>query len=128
MLTQKSLKQLLAFLNLYQHVKKQFIRSVHSWDSQFLKPMTKLATYIFDRAQPKFFDQFLISTNLHWKAKSHAISLISSADIGDLLKIFQSDWLRAFWPIPQNSFPKYWICMQTQQAIQILIIEQIGKN
>ena len=46
--------------------------------------MTKLTTSTFDHAQPKTFDQLLISMNLYQHAKSHAISLICFRDIDDL--------------------------------------------
>ena len=39
--------------------------------------------------------------NLYQHAKNEAVSLISSGKIIDL-KILQSDWLRAFWPISQE--------------------------
>ena len=39
--------------------------------------------------------------NLYQHAKNEAVSSIGSAQIIDL-KILQSDWLRAFWPIPQE--------------------------
>ena len=53
--TQKPLNQFLAFLNLYQHTKNQFIQSVHFLDGQFQSPMTRLATPIFDHDHPKNF-------------------------------------------------------------------------
>ena len=36
--------------------------------------------------------------NLYQHAKNEAVSMICSEEIVDL-KILQSDWLRAFWPI-----------------------------
>ena len=60
--------------------------------------------------------------NLYQHAKNDAVLWICSGDI----KILQSDWLRAFWPISQEKdFSKYRICARTQQIIQIFIIEQI---
>ena len=50
-------------------------------------------------------------------SKNEAASYICSAEIADL-KILQSDWLRAFWPIsPEQDFFQYWICAGTQQII-----------
>ena len=50
---------------------------------------------------PIFFNQLLISMNLYENAKHQAFSLFCSRDIVDL-KILQSGWLRAFWPISQE--------------------------
>ena len=49
----------------------------------------------------KIFDQLLIFVNLYQHTKNEAISSICSGEIVDL-KILQSDWLRAFWPISQE--------------------------
>ena len=46
----------------------------------------------------KNFDQLLIFVNLYHHAKNEAVSSICSGEKGDL-KILQSDWSRAFWPI-----------------------------
>ena len=47
--------------------------------------------------------------------KNEAVSSICSGEIVDL-KILQSDWLRAFWPISQKQdFSQYGICAGTQQ-------------
>ena len=48
-----------------------------------------------------FFIQLLISMNLYQHAKNQAFSLFCSRDIVGL-KILQSDWSRAFWPIYQE--------------------------
>ena len=50
-----------------------------------------------------FLNQLLISINLHQheKKKNQAFLSFCSRDIADL-KILQSDWLRAFWPISQE--------------------------
>ena len=50
---------------------------------------------------PIVFDQRLISMNLYHHAKIQAFSSFSSRDTVDL-KILQSDWLKAFWPISQE--------------------------
>ena len=52
-------------------------------------------------ANQTIFDQLLIFVNLYQHAKNEAVSSIGSGQIIDL-KILQSDWLRAFWPIPQE--------------------------
>ena len=46
----------------------------------------------------KLFGQLAIFVNLDQHAKNEAVSSICSGEIVDL-KILQSDWLRAFWPI-----------------------------
>ena len=82
--TQKSLKLLLAFLNLHQHAKNQFIPSTHSWDTVNFRvlwpgwphPSLTMPT-------PKFFDQLLIYVNLCQHVKNQAISLICSGDMVD---------------------------------------------
>ena len=72
---------------------------------------------------PIFFNQLLISKNLHQYAKNQAFSLFYSRDIVNL-KILQSDWLRAFWPISQETeFSKVWdFCKNTAKIIQFLYI------
>ena len=53
--------------------------------------------------------------NLHQRDKNEAVSSICSGEILDL-KILQSDWLRAFWPISQEKvFQKSRISAETQQ-------------
>ena len=49
----------------------------------------------------KNLNQLLIFVNLYQRAKNEAISSICSGRIV-VLKILQSDWLRAFWPISQE--------------------------
>ena len=44
------------------------------------------------------FDQLSIFVNLYQHAKNEAVLTICSGEIVDL-KIMQSDWLRAFWPL-----------------------------
>ena len=67
----------------------------------------------------KIFNQLLIFASLYQHAKNEAASSICSGEIFDL-KILQSDWLRAFWPISQEQdFPKHRICLGTQQIINI---------
>ena len=61
------------------------VHSIHSFlrYSQSQSPITRLATPIFEHAQPKFFDQLLIYANLYSHAKNQAILLICSKDIVD---------------------------------------------
>ena len=55
----------------------------------------------------KIFNQLLIFENLYQHTKNKAMSLICSGKIVDL-KILQSDWLGAFWPISQEQdFSQY---------------------
>ena len=49
----------------------------------------------------KIFHQLLMFLNLHQHAKNEAVSLICSGEMVDL-KILQSEWLTAFWPISQE--------------------------
>ena len=49
----------------------------------------------------KNLNQLLIFVNLYQRTKNEAISSICSSRIV-FLKILQSDWLRAFWPISQE--------------------------
>ena len=47
------------------------------------------------------FDQLLIFVDLYWHAKNEAVSSICSGEIVDI-KILQSVWLTAFWPISRE--------------------------
>ena len=49
----------------------------------------------------KIFNQLLIFANFYQHAENEAVSSICSGEIVHL-KIMQSDWLRAFWPISQE--------------------------
>ena len=70
---------------------------------------------------PIFFNQLLISMNLHQYAKDQAFSSLCSRDIISL-KILQSDWSRAFWPISQEpEFSQVWdLCKNTANIIKCL--------
>ena len=59
-----------------------------------------MATPIFDHTQVNIFQSTLISLNLHQYAKNQASSFCSRDIVN--LKVLQSDWLRAFWPISQE--------------------------
>ena len=74
-ITQKSLKSILAFLNLHRHAKNQFIPSTHSGDKDNLRvlwlgwphPSLTMPT-------PKFFNQLLIYVNLYKHVKNQTVS------------------------------------------------------
>ena len=59
--TQQSVKELFAFLNLQQHIKNQFIPSIHSWDTFNL---IRVVTHFVMVPTQKYFDQLLIYVNL----------------------------------------------------------------
>ena len=75
----------------------------------------------FTTPTPIFFSQLLISMNLYEHAKNQTFSLICSRDIVDL-KILQSDWSRAFWPISQEQdFSQAWdLCKNTANITKFL--------
>ena len=55
-----------------------------------------------------FFNKLLISINLYQRAKNQAFSSLCSGDVVNL-KILQSGWSRAFWPISQEpDFYQVW--------------------
>ena len=58
-------------------------------------------TLIFDHAHQKPFNQLLTFVNLYQHIKNEAVSSICSGEMLDL-KIPQSEWLRAFWPVSQE--------------------------
>ena len=63
------------------------------------------------------FNQLLISIYQH--AKKYAFSLFFSRDIVDLDIVDIVDWLRAFWPISEESdFSQIWdLCKKTENNI-----------
>ena len=63
--------------------------------------MTRVVAPILTMLTQKFLHQLLTFINLYELAKNQAISTFSSRDIVHL-KILQSDWLSAFWPISQE--------------------------
>ena len=87
-LTKKSSNQLLAFLNLYQHAKVQFIPSVHSWDSV------------------KFKDHVQTTESLSTCTNTGIPSVYSSDTV--IFRVSSPDWPHSFlisWPCsPQNIF------------------------
>ena len=82
--TQKSLKQLLAFLNLYQHLKNLPTPSVHSWDTVSFRILQPDWPHPFlTTPTQNIFDQLLIYVKLYQHAKNQVISFISSGDMID---------------------------------------------
>ena len=75
--TQKSSKYVLAFLNLHQHVKNQFVASILSWDTVNFEVLWPDWPLIFDYAHPKILWLLLnlckfVST---WKKSGYSIDL-----------------------------------------------------
>ena len=63
-------------------------------------------TLIFDQGKPKTFQSTFNFCEFVSTCKNEVVSSIYSAEMLHL-KILQSEWLRAFWPISQeNIFPK----------------------
>ena len=95
-------KQLLAFLNFYQHTKNQFIPLVPFTDTaNFSVVRPDWPQPFLTKLTPIFFKQLLISINLYQHAKNNAFSSMCSGDRVNL-KILQYDWPRVFWPIFQE--------------------------
>ena len=91
-----------------QHAKNLLIPSVHSSDTinfRFQRP--DWPHPFLNMPNQKIFNQLLIFMNLYQHAKNEAVSPPCSGEIVDL-KILESHWLRAFWPISQKQvFSKY---------------------
>ena len=76
--------------------------------SQFYNPQIRLATPIFDNAQPKKFQSTLNFYEFKSTWKNDLVSSICSGEMVHL-KLLETDWLRAFWPIAQDkTFSKRW--------------------
>ena len=93
----KIVKVTFSFLNLYQHTKNQFILFISPWHTTNFGVMGKECPH----PTLIFFYQLVIFMNLYQHAKNQGFSSSCSRDIVDL-KILQSDWLWAFWPIVQE--------------------------
>ena len=98
-------------------------KSVHSINSflrysQFLSPLTRLATHISPHANQKFFGQLFVYMNLYQHAKNQAISLTCSGDMVDS-KILESNWMRTLWHISKEpEFSQIWdLCRHTANNI-----------
>ena len=87
----------MAFLNLHQHTKNQFIPSIHSWDTVNFRVLWPNWPDPFLPVPTQIFFDLLIYVNFYQYPKDQAISLICSRDRVDW-KILQLDWLRIFWP------------------------------
>ena len=112
--TQKPLDQLLAFLNLYQLAKNQFIPFIHFWDIQSILESCDQTGHTYFQPCPTQtflinFDNFDNFCELYQYAKNEGVSLHCSGETADL-KILQYDWLRAF---SNKIFPIYRICAGT---------------
>ena len=99
MLTPKIFNHLLICVKLYQHAKNQFHQLFLEIQS-VLESRDQIDQTSFWPC-PKFCNQLLIFVNLYQHAKNEPISSICSGEIFDL-KIPQSEWLKAFWPISQE--------------------------
>ena len=109
----KIVKVTFSFLNLYQHTKNQFILFISPWHTTNFRVLGKECPH----PTPIFFNQLVIFMNLYQHAKNQAFSSSCSRDVVDL-KILQSDWPRAFWPIAQEpDFSQNRICARIQQII-----------
>ena len=73
----------------------QLVPSVLSWDTVNVRVQRPDWPHSF-LTMP--YQKLLIFVNLYQHAKNEAVSLIYSGEMLDL-KILQSEWLRAFWPI-----------------------------
>ena len=109
--------RLLICMNLYQHAKTSYFNLFILEISQFQSPVTRLPEPILDHGQPKNFRSTFNFCQFVSTSKNEAISSICSRKIVDL-KILQSDWLRAFWPIYQEQGFSHRIYAETKQIIQ----------
>ena len=79
-----------------------YIPSVHSSDTvNFRVPRPDWPHSFLTMPHQKLFNQLLIFVNLYQHAKNEAVSYICSEEMLHL-KISQSEWLQAFWPISQE--------------------------
>ena len=117
--SQKLLKKLLAFLNLYQQTKNQFMQLTTSWDTanfRVLRPEW--------HSHPNIFQS---TFSFHESASTSKIRLFHQFFLEIVnLKIVQVDWSKAFSPISQEpDFPKCRICARIQQLIKFFATDQI---
>ena len=101
----KTFNYLLICMNLYQTAKNQLIPSTQSWDTVKFRVQYQIGhAHILTMPNYKIFEH-LIFVNLYQYAKNETVLSICSEEIIDL-KILQSDWLRAFWPVSEGQdFP-----------------------
>ena len=105
MINPETFNHLLICVKLCQHANKS-VNSISSFIrlryNQFQSSETRLATPIFDDAQPKhFWSAFNFCKFVSICKKNEAVSLICSGET-IVVKILQSKWLIAFWPIAQE--------------------------
>ena len=82
---QKTLNQLLAFLNLHQHAKNQLIPSAHFLDTFNFSDLWPDWSHPFlTMPNQNIFNQHLIFANLYQHAKDETVWLIYSREIVDL--------------------------------------------
>ena len=110
------------FLNFYQHTKNQLSPLNPSWGTTNFSVLRPEWPHPFLTTPTSiFFHQLLISMNLHQYPKNQDFSSFCSRDIANL-KISQSDWLRAFWPMSQEpDFSQVWdLCKNTENITKFL--------
>ena len=100
--TQKSLRQLLGFMNLYQHVKNHFIH-LFVFKIQSICPVSRVSCpdwpQPFLTMPPKNFDQLLIFKNLYERTKNQLIPPVHSSDTVNFRDPSQD------WPHPLLTMP-----------------------
>ena len=114
--TQKSLNQLLAFLNLHQHAKNQFIPSIHSWDTANFRVLWPDWPHPFlTMPTQKISDQLLICVNLYQHVKNRFIPYVHSSDSVSF-RVPWLDWPHPFLTMPTpNNFNQLLTCMNLYQ-------------
>ena len=101
---QRLLMQILNFLTFYQHIKIELTLFIPFWDTanfsilrpQWPQPFLTIPTTIFSNHP-------LVSINLNQNEKTHAFSSFYFKDSVNL-KIMQSDWSTAFWPLSEEPY------------------------
>ena len=98
--TQKSIKLLLAFLNLFQHAKNQLNSSIYSWDKADFRTLwhKKPCPFLTTPTQ-KLLKLFLTSLNLYLHAQIYSIHHF----ILEIKQILESNDLK--------SHPHLWTCL-----------------
>ena len=123
--TQKSLNQLLASLDLYQHAKNQLIPSVRIWYTVNFRVRWWDWPHLFlNMPTQKIFDQLLIFVNLYKHAKNQFILYVHSSDKVNF-RVLPPDWPHPFLTLlNQKIFNDLLICVNLcQQAKNLSILE-----
>ena len=119
--TQKSLNQLLAFLNLYQHAKSQCI-PLESHQSHIRVPWPDWSHQILTMPIKKIFDQFLIFVNLCQHAKNQFILSVHSSDTANF-RVPSPDWPNTFLAMRTHKiFNHLLICVNLCQHVKTQLI------